>query len=155
MNGRSRRDLLIDLMSSDELSYPAIHVKDIAEFVESVNSALLPIYHSGETFRYRSHDLLAFHALLDILNESEGDLDLIYSKLNADRLFHLAMERKRISGEAGEFIMECVFLSMKNKTLSECALFEKLRDYPEYGDAIVQISKVNREEDFRNFVRGL
>jgi hypothetical protein len=65
------------------------------------------------------------------------------------------MERKRISGEAGEFITERVFLSMKNKTLSECALFEKLREYPEYGDAIVQISKVNREEDFRNFVRGL
>jgi hypothetical protein len=75
MNGRSRRDLLIDLMSSDELRYPAIYEKDITEFVESVNSALLPIHRSGETLRYRSHDLLAFHALLDILNETEGDLN--------------------------------------------------------------------------------
>lgn len=154
MIGRSRRDLLIDLMSSGELSCPAIHEMDITEFVESVNSALLPIHRFEDTFRYRSHDLLAFHALLDILNETEGDLDLIYSKLNADRLFHLAMERKRISGEAGEFIMERVFLSMKNKTLSDCSLFEKLREYPEYGDAIVQISKVNREEDGYQRVLG-
>ncbi len=64
MDGRSRRDLLIDLMSSNELSFPAIHKKDITEFVESVKSALLPIYRyrSGENFRYRYHDLLVFHA---------------------------------------------------------------------------------------------
>ena len=67
---------------------------------------MLPIYRSGENFRYRYHDLLAFHAL----NETEGDLDLIYSKLNADRLFHLAMERKHISGDAGEFAMERISL---------------------------------------------
>jgi hypothetical protein len=75
VNGRSRRDLLIELMSCNELSYPSIHEKDITDFIESVNSALLPIHHSGEKFRYRSHDLLAYHVLLDILNETEGDLD--------------------------------------------------------------------------------
>jgi hypothetical protein len=66
------------------------------------------------------------------------------------------MEKKRISGEVGEFIMENVFLSMKNKKLSESALFQRLEQYPEYGDAIVQISKVDREQNgYQSILRDM
>jgi hypothetical protein len=155
-NGRSRRSLLIDLMSNGEIAFIPDTEKYITDFAESVNSALLPIYRVEETFRYRSHDLLAFHVLLDILNENEGNLSKIYANLNADRMFHLAMEKKRISGEVGEFIMENVILSIKSKKLSESALFQKLQQYPEYGDAFVQISKVNREENgYKSVLRDM